>query len=152
MSAESTQVRPSLPRPSVWLSASATAPCAASGGSIRCVVGATSAQWYSRPNVPRSAEPTAEGSSRISTASTVGASLLVQPSLPRSRRIVRDLRPDGPLVYEKLSDPILVRRTKDGDTRALEALCARHSDRVYRIALHMLRDTDDASDAAQEAL
>jgi RNA polymerase sigma-70 factor (ECF subfamily) len=76
----------------------------------------------------------------------------VQPSLPRSRRIVRDLRPDRPLVYEKLSDPILVRRTKDGDSRALEALCARHGDRVYRIALHMLRDPDDASDAAQEAL
>jgi RNA polymerase sigma-70 factor (ECF subfamily) len=65
---------------------------------------------------------------------------------------VRDLRPDGPLVYEKLSDPILVRRTKDGDPRALEALCARHADRVHRIALHMLRDPDDASDAAQEAL
>jgi RNA polymerase sigma-70 factor, ECF subfamily len=65
---------------------------------------------------------------------------------------VRDLRSDGPLVYEKLSDPILVRRTKDGDTRALEALCARHADRVYRIALHVLGDPDDASDAAQEAL
>jgi RNA polymerase sigma-70 factor (ECF subfamily) len=76
----------------------------------------------------------------------------VQPSPPRSRRIVRDLRSDGPLVYEKLSDPILVRRTKDGDTRALEALCARHADRVHRIALHVLRDPDDASDAAQEAL
>jgi RNA polymerase sigma-70 factor (ECF subfamily) len=76
----------------------------------------------------------------------------VQPSPPRSRRIVRDLRSDGPLVYEKLSDPILVRRTKDGDTRALEALCARHADRVYGIALHVLRDPDDASDAAQEAL
>ncbi len=76
----------------------------------------------------------------------------MQPSPPRSRRIVRDLRSDGPLVYEKLSDPILVRRTKDGDSRALEALCARHADRVYRIALHVLRDPDDASDAAQEAL
>jgi RNA polymerase sigma-70 factor, ECF subfamily len=76
----------------------------------------------------------------------------VQPSLPRSRRIVRDLRSDGPLVYEKLSDPILVRRTKDGDPRALEALCARHAERVHRIALHVLRDPDDASDAAQEAL
>ena len=76
----------------------------------------------------------------------------MQPSPSRSRRIVRDLRSDGPLVYEKLSDPILVRRTKDGDTRALEALCARHADRVYRIALHVLRDPDDASDAAQEAL
>ena len=76
----------------------------------------------------------------------------MQPSLPRSRRIVRDLRPDGPLVYEKLSDPILVRRTKDGDARALETLCARHAERVHRIALHVLRDPDDASDAAQEAL
>jgi RNA polymerase sigma-70 factor, ECF subfamily len=65
---------------------------------------------------------------------------------------VRDLRSDGPLVYERLSDPILVRRTKDGDSRALETLCARHADRVYRIALHVLRDPDDASDAAQEAL
>lgn len=76
----------------------------------------------------------------------------MQPLQPRPRRIVRDLRPDGPLVYERLSDPILVRRTKDGDTRALETLCARHADRVHRIALHMLRDPDDASDAAQEAL
>jgi RNA polymerase sigma-70 factor (ECF subfamily) len=65
---------------------------------------------------------------------------------------VRDLRPNGPLVYSKLSDPILVRRTKDGDPRALDALCARYADRVHRIALHMLRDPDDASDAAQEAL
>jgi len=76
----------------------------------------------------------------------------VQPSLPRSRRIVRDLRRDGPLVYEKLSDPILVRRTKDGDARALETLCNRHVERVQKIALHVLRDPDDASDAAQEAL
>ncbi len=76
----------------------------------------------------------------------------MQPSPPRSRRIVRDLRPDGPLVYEKLSDPILVRRTKDGDARALETLCNRHAERVQKIALHVLRDPDDASDAAQEAL
>jgi RNA polymerase sigma-70 factor (ECF subfamily) len=76
----------------------------------------------------------------------------VQPPVRRSRRIVRDLRPDGPLVYERLSDPILVRRAKDGDTLALEALCARHSERISRIALHILRDPDDANDAAQEAL
>jgi RNA polymerase sigma-70 factor (ECF subfamily) len=65
---------------------------------------------------------------------------------------VRDLRSDGPLVYEKLSDPILVRRAKDGDQRALAALCERHADRVNRIALHVLRDPDDARDAAQESL
>jgi RNA polymerase sigma-70 factor (ECF subfamily) len=76
----------------------------------------------------------------------------VQPSPRRSRRIVRDLRPDGPLVYERLSDPILVRRAKDGDKLALAALCERYEPRVQRIALHVLRDPDDAGDAAQEAL
>lgn len=76
----------------------------------------------------------------------------MQPAVRRSRRIVRDLRPDGPLVYERLSDPILVRRARDGDTLALEALCARHAERIHRIALHILRDPDDANDAAQESL
>ena len=76
----------------------------------------------------------------------------MQPRARRSRRIVSDLRPDGPLVYGKLSDPILVRRARDGDKRALEALCERHAARVERIALHVLRDPDDARDAAQEAL
>jgi RNA polymerase sigma-70 factor, ECF subfamily len=65
---------------------------------------------------------------------------------------VQDLRADRPLVYEKLSDPILVRRAKDGDSRALEALCARHAARAERIALHILRDPEDARDAAQESL
>jgi len=65
---------------------------------------------------------------------------------------VRDLRPDGPLVYERLSDPILVRRAKDGDKLALAALCDRHSPRVHRIAQHVLRDPEDACDAAQESL
>jgi RNA polymerase sigma-70 factor (ECF subfamily) len=65
---------------------------------------------------------------------------------------VRDLRSDGPLVYERLSDPILVRRAKDGDQLALAALCERHAERVHRIALHILRDPEDARDASQEAL
>jgi RNA polymerase sigma-70 factor (ECF subfamily) len=65
---------------------------------------------------------------------------------------VNDLRPDGPLVYERLSDPILVRRAKDGDKLALATLCERHAPRVERIALHVLRDPEDARDAAQEAL
>jgi RNA polymerase sigma-70 factor, ECF subfamily len=76
----------------------------------------------------------------------------VQPSRAKSRPIRRDLRPDGPLVYETLSDPILVRRAKDGDRLALAALCERHAPRVERIALHLLRDPEDARDAAQESL
>jgi RNA polymerase sigma-70 factor (ECF subfamily) len=56
------------------------------------------------------------------------------------------------LVYESLADPILVRRSKDGDVDALAALCERHAPRIERIALHVLRDPDDARDAAQESL
>src|ERR1044072_2793313 len=65
---------------------------------------------------------------------------------------MRELRPDGPLRYDRLSDPILVRRAKDGDQLALAALCERHAPRVERIALHVLRDPEDARDAAQDSL
>jgi RNA polymerase sigma-70 factor (ECF subfamily) len=70
----------------------------------------------------------------------------------KARPIRLELRRDGGLLYEKLSDPILVQRAKDGDARALEALLARHSPKVERLARQVLRDPDDASDAAQEAL
>jgi RNA polymerase sigma-70 factor (ECF subfamily) len=64
----------------------------------------------------------------------------------------RPFRSEGPLVYARLSDPILVTRAKDGDRRALEALCERHAPRVERLAAHILRDPEDARDAAQESL
>jgi len=70
----------------------------------------------------------------------------------RRRPIQQSFRPEGPLVYARLSDPILVKRAKDGDRRALEVLCERHAPRVEKIALHLLRDREDARDAAQEAL
>ena len=76
----------------------------------------------------------------------------MQPPARRSRQIRTGLRADSPLDYERLSDPILVRRAKDGDSLALAALCARYSDRVHRTAQHLLRDPEDASDAAQESL
>jgi RNA polymerase sigma-70 factor, ECF subfamily len=74
--------------------------------------------------------------------------------LPRARRrqISQSFTFEGPLVYARLSDPILVKRAKDGDGRALEALCERHAPRVEKLAGHMLRDPEDAQDAAQEAL
>lgn len=62
------------------------------------------------------------------------------------------MRPESPLRYDRLSDPILVRRAKDGDPLALEALCARHAPRVGRLAAHVLGDPEDAHDAAQDAL
>src|SRR5881396_2478860 len=70
----------------------------------------------------------------------------------RARPIERPFRPEGPLVYARLSDPILVTRAKNGDRRALEALCERHAPRVERLAGHVLRDPEDARDAAQESL
>jgi RNA polymerase sigma-70 factor (ECF subfamily) len=76
----------------------------------------------------------------------------VQPPRRRSRPIGQDLRRDAPLVYERLSDPILVKRAKDGDRRALDALCERHAPRVERLAQHLLRDPEDARDASQDAL
>jgi RNA polymerase sigma-70 factor (ECF subfamily) len=70
----------------------------------------------------------------------------------RRRPIQQSFRPEGPLVYARLSDPILVKRAKDGDRRALETLCERHAPRVEKVALHVLRDREDARDASQEAL
>jgi RNA polymerase sigma-70 factor, ECF subfamily len=66
--------------------------------------------------------------------------------------IRQPLRPRNPLEYEKLSDPVLVTRAKAGDRAALDALCSRHAPRVERLARHLLRDPEDARDAAQEAL
>ena len=76
----------------------------------------------------------------------------MQPSLRPRRRIGAALRPEPKLSYDRLSDPILVRRAKDGDSLALEALCARHAPRVERLAAHVLADPEDARDAAQDAL
>jgi RNA polymerase sigma-70 factor (ECF subfamily) len=70
----------------------------------------------------------------------------------KARPIRLELRRSGGLLYEKLSDPILVQRAKDGDRQALEALLTRHAPKVERLARQILRDPDDASDAAQEAL
>jgi RNA polymerase sigma-70 factor (ECF subfamily) len=70
----------------------------------------------------------------------------------RARSIRSELRQARAFDYEKLSDPILVTRAKDGDRLALEALCARHAPKVERLARHLLRDPEDARDAAQEAL
>jgi RNA polymerase sigma-70 factor (ECF subfamily) len=75
----------------------------------------------------------------------------MQPPSTSGRPIHRE-HLDAPLVYERLSDPILVTRAKAGDKRALAVLCERHAPRVERLALHLLRDPEDARDAAQESL
>ena len=110
-------------------------------GSICCVVGAMSAWWYSRPYEPRRrGQDELRRQAHVSKVESVHrrATQLATRSAPVQSR--RDFRPDRPLVYEKLSDPILVRRAKDGDKQALEALCERYSPRVHKIALHVLRE------------
>lgn len=76
----------------------------------------------------------------------------MQPLRGTSRPIRRPLREDPGVVHERLSDPILVTRAKNGDRLALEELCSRHAPKVERLARHLLRDPEDARDAAQEAL
>jgi RNA polymerase sigma-70 factor (ECF subfamily) len=73
----------------------------------------------------------------------------VQPSR-RSVRLTVDR--DRPLDHAALSDGVLVVRARDGDRKALEELVRRHHSEVHRLASHILRDPEDASDAAQEAL
>jgi RNA polymerase sigma-70 factor (ECF subfamily) len=68
------------------------------------------------------------------------------------RGVRQPLREPSRLDYATLSDPILVTRAKAGDAAALEALCGRHAPRVERLARHLLRDPEDARDAAQESL
>lgn len=51
-----------------------------------------------------------------------------------------------------LSDPVLVARSRDGDAAALDVLVARHAPAISRLARRLVRDPEDARDAAQEAL
>jgi RNA polymerase sigma-70 factor (ECF subfamily) len=76
----------------------------------------------------------------------------VQPFTTQQRPIRSASRIDGPLRYERLSDPIRVTRAKAGDAAALAALCERHPPRVERLTLHLLSNPEDARDAAQESL
>jgi RNA polymerase sigma-70 factor, ECF subfamily len=76
----------------------------------------------------------------------------VQPLRGTARTVRRPLRDSPAVAYDRLSDPILVARARAGDRQALEELCARHAPRVERLARHLLRDPEDARDAAQEAL
>jgi len=76
----------------------------------------------------------------------------MQPLRRPPSQIDREPRPAAPLRYETLSDPILIRRSKDGDHAALTALCERHAPRVEKLAAHLIRDPEDARDASQEAL
>lgn len=48
------------------------------------------------------------------------------------------------------NDRTLIERAKQHDTQAFEALVERHKDRVFGVALHMLRSESDAAEVTQE--
>jgi RNA polymerase sigma-70 factor (ECF subfamily) len=50
-----------------------------------------------------------------------------------------------------LTDDQLVERAQLGDLPAFEALVERHEDRLYRLAVRLLRNDDDAREVLQEA-
>jgi RNA polymerase sigma-70 factor, ECF subfamily len=50
----------------------------------------------------------------------------------------------------ELNDRALLERAKQGDTEAFEALVERHRDRVFGVALHLLRSESDAAEVTQE--
>jgi RNA polymerase sigma-70 factor (ECF subfamily) len=47
-------------------------------------------------------------------------------------------------------DELLIRRSINGDERAMQALWARHSPRVDAVVRRLVADTDEAADVAQE--
>ena len=49
------------------------------------------------------------------------------------------------------NDSELVAASREGDLDAFGTLVQRYQKRIYRIALHLLRDADDAEDVTQEA-
>jgi len=57
-----------------------------------------------------------------------------------------------PRSHEHASDAALATRAAAGDREALDALLARHADRVHGICRRVLRDPEDALDATQDAL
>lgn len=50
-----------------------------------------------------------------------------------------------------ITDQALVEKAKAGDFQAFEALVSRYEGKVYRLAMRMLRNPEDAEDALQES-
>ncbi len=53
--------------------------------------------------------------------------------------------------FEGVTDPELVERARGGDEAAYRELVDRHKHRIHALCFRVLRDADDAEDAAQEA-
>jgi RNA polymerase sigma-70 factor (ECF subfamily) len=54
------------------------------------------------------------------------------------------------LIPPEITDPELVRRAQAGELEAFEALTGRHEQRVFALAMRMLRQEQDAEDVTQQ--
>jgi hypothetical protein len=52
---------------------------------------------------------------------------------------------------ETLSDEMLVRAAQTGDVDAFDELCVRHARKVFRMAIRITKNREDAEDVLQEA-
>ncbi len=50
----------------------------------------------------------------------------------------------------KIDDSVLVERSREGDSAAMESLIIRYQNRIYNVILRMCRNTDDAAELTQE--
>lgn len=102
-------------------------------------------------SVPMSAGPTPDGVS-AETSTSEGSD---DTPADRHRGVGRDSQSQPEAASRALdpqSDDWLVGKARAGDPDALEVLIRRHRDRIYRIALRMLSDPDDAEDIAQDVV
>ena len=71
---------------------------------------------------------------------------------PKAPAEPTDAKPtDTEPAYAKPTDAELLQAHVDGDPGAFAALVARHQDRLWAVALGVMRNPDDAADALQEA-
>jgi len=60
--------------------------------------------------------------------------------------------PPAPPPEQDLDDTTLVVRAREGDVRAFSVLAERHQGVLYRLALRLVGNSDDAQDALQDSL
>jgi RNA polymerase sigma-70 factor, ECF subfamily len=69
---------------------------------------------------------------------------------PRLHRAEFSARADARTAMSKRTDRELVDAARTGDSEAFGALMRRHQRRIYRLALHLLRDAAEAEDTTQD--
>jgi RNA polymerase sigma-70 factor (ECF subfamily) len=59
---------------------------------------------------------------------------------------------DGPPPESAITDDVLVERARQGELPAFEELVNRHEEKLYRVAMRLMRNENDAREVLQDAL